>query len=163
MARRAFFSFHYSRDIWRANIVRNCWITHSDRESSGFWDASLWEETKLKGKQAIHDLIDRGLLNTSVTVVLIGAETASREYVQYEITQSRKKGNGLLGIHIYNIENQRNQKDVKGLNPFDSIYELVNGIRTPYSRFYQTYYWYGDDGYKNIGTWIDDAAKKAGR
>ncbi|MDL1957599.1 MAG: TIR domain-containing protein [Candidatus Desulfofervidus auxilii] len=23
MARRVFFSFHYERDVWRANVVRN--------------------------------------------------------------------------------------------------------------------------------------------
>lgn len=32
MARRVFFSFHYERDIWRANQVRNRWIT-KDREA----------------------------------------------------------------------------------------------------------------------------------
>ena len=47
MARRVFFSFHYERDIWRANVVRNSWVTQ-DREAAGFWDASLWEEAKKK-------------------------------------------------------------------------------------------------------------------
>ena len=41
MARRVFFSFHYERDIWRANVVRNSWLT-KDREAAGFFDASLW-------------------------------------------------------------------------------------------------------------------------
>ncbi len=47
MARRVFFSFHYERDIWHANVVRNSWITQ-DREAAVFWDASLWEEAKKK-------------------------------------------------------------------------------------------------------------------
>ena len=38
MARRVFFSFHYERDHWRANVVRNSWVT-KDRESAGFFDA----------------------------------------------------------------------------------------------------------------------------
>ena len=49
MARRVFFSFHYERDIWRVNVVRNSWLTKG-REAAGFWDASLWEEAKKKGR-----------------------------------------------------------------------------------------------------------------
>ena len=58
MARRVFFSFHYERDIWRANQVRNSWVTQPDRESAGFFDASLWEEAKRKGDAAIKKMID---------------------------------------------------------------------------------------------------------
>jgi MTH538 TIR-like domain (DUF1863) len=46
MARRVFFSFHYERDIWRASIVRNSWVTKPDRQAAGFFDASIWEEAK---------------------------------------------------------------------------------------------------------------------
>jgi len=34
MARKVFFSFHYERDIWRASIVRNSWVTKPDREAA---------------------------------------------------------------------------------------------------------------------------------
>jgi len=44
MVRRVFFSFHYERDIWRANIVRNSWVTKPDREAAGFVDATVWEK-----------------------------------------------------------------------------------------------------------------------
>src|SRR5579871_2477816 len=102
MARRVFFSFHYQHDIWKVNIVRNSHIVEGCA-AAGFHDASLWEETKKKGDAAIKRLIDRGLENTSVTCVLIGAFTAQRQYVDYEIEQSVKCGNGLLGVHINNI------------------------------------------------------------
>ena len=99
MARRVFFSFHYERDIWRANQVRNSWVTQ-DREASGFWDASLWEEAKKKGDAAIKKIIDDAMVGTSVTAVLIGAETANRTYCQYEITRSHALGKGMLGVYI---------------------------------------------------------------
>ena len=70
--KKSFFSFHYERDIWRVNQVRYSWLTKPNREEAGFWDASLWEKTKLKGDKAIKNLIDEGLNNTSVTAVLIG-------------------------------------------------------------------------------------------
>jgi len=149
MARRAFFSFHYGRDIWRANVVRKSWVLHTDRQSSGFFDASLWEEAKLKGDAAIKRMIDNALLNTSVSVVLIGQETSTRRYVQYEIEQSIARGNGLLGIYIHKIPDNNRNVDEQGTNPLP--------------RGYSTYRWNADDGYNNIGTWIEEAAKAAGK
>jgi hypothetical protein len=163
VARRVFFSFHYSRDIWRANVVRNCWLTHTDRTAAGFWDASLWEEAKLRGRQAIEQMIDDALIGTSVTVVLIGAETAFRDYVQYEVVQSYEKRKGLLGIYIHRIGNQRSEIDRQGRNPFDRVYFENNGRRTYLSEVYPSYHWFRDNGYLNIGSWIDEAAYFAGR
>ena len=38
MARRVFFSFHYKNDVWRANQVRNSWVTQG-KEAAGFIDS----------------------------------------------------------------------------------------------------------------------------
>ena len=113
MARRVFFSFHYQRDVWRANVVRKSNVV-TGSAAAGFQDASIWEEAKKKGDAAIKALIDKGLEGTSVTVVLIGAKTAGRKYINYEIEQSIARGNGLLGIHIYNIEDKYGKTDTKG-------------------------------------------------
>lgn len=163
MARSVFFSFHYERDIWRANVVRNSWVTKPDREAAGFWDASLWEETKKKGDEAIRRLIDQGLEDTSVTAVLIGAETASREWVRYEIEKSLERGNGLLGVYIHNIKNQDGKTDPEGPNPFDQMYVEKDGKKIPLSKLYRTYRWFIDNGYDNFSDWVEEAAKKAGR
>ena len=163
MARRVFFSFHYERDIWRASIVRNSWVTKADREAAGFWDASLWEETKRRGDAAIQRLIDGGLENTSVTVVLIGAETSSRRWVQYEITKSLERGNGLLGIYIHNIKDQAGRTDRKGDNPFAQFTARRDGRTIRLSDVCHTYDWVNDDGYSNLGKWVEKAAKDAGR
>jgi len=40
MARKAFFSFHYERDIWRTNVVRNSSIVEGS-SAAGFHDASM--------------------------------------------------------------------------------------------------------------------------
>jgi Thoeris protein ThsB, TIR-like domain len=118
MARRTFFSFHYERDVWRAGQVRNSWVTKDDREAAGFWDSAKWEEVKKKGADAIHGWIDEQLKGTSVTVVLIGAETSTRKYVDYEIAESHKKRNGMLGVYIHNMKDSNGKTDTKGANPF---------------------------------------------
>lgn len=84
MPRHVFFSYHYDRDIVRASQVRNSWVTQ-DRTTAGFWDAAAWEQVKRGGDTAIKSWIEQQLDGTSVTVVLIGAETATRRYVIHEI------------------------------------------------------------------------------
>lgn len=163
MARRTFFSFHFERDVWRAGQVRNSWLTKPDRESAGFWDSAMWEEVKKKGNAAIEHWIDDQLNGTSVTVVLIGAETANREYVGYEIKQSHLKGNGMLGIYIHNMRDASGRTDTKGRNPFDDWQVEQNGKNTLFSSLYPTYDWVNNDGYNQLGAWVEAAAKKAGR
>lgn len=163
MARRVFFSFHYERDNWRVGQVRNCWLTKPDRESAGYWDVVKWEEVKKLGDDAIKRWIDNSLNNTSVTVILIGAETSSRRWVDYEIKRSHEIGNGILGIYIHNIKDQSQRMDLKGSNPFLNFYITQNGQMIYLSQIYPTYDWVNDYGYQNFGGWIEQAAKKAGR
>lgn len=162
MARKVFFSFHYERDIWRANVVRNSWVTQ-DREAAGFWDASLWEEAKKKGDEAIKRMINKGLEGTSVTVVLIGAETSGRKWVKYEIRKSHEEGNGLLGVYIHNIKDKDGYTDKKGSNQFGEIDKDENGNSVYFWQLYPTYDWVNDNGYTNFSNWVEKAAKKAGR
>ncbi|MDR1123282.1 MAG: TIR domain-containing protein [Elusimicrobiota bacterium] len=156
MARKVFFSFHYRNDIWRVNSVRNHDITKDGIEESGYIDAAEFEKIKRQGEDSILRWIDGQLEGTSVTVVLIGSETADREYVKYEIKKSIERGNGLLGIYIHNIENQDGLKSSEGRNPFISQ-SMSASFR------YKTYDWVNDNGYKNFASWVEAAAKEAGK
>lgn len=162
MARRVFFSFHYQRDIWRVNVVRNSWVTQ-ERQVAGYWDASLWEEAQKKGDAAIRKMIDDALIGTSVTVVLIGAETSTRTYVLYEIEKSLERGNGLLGVYIDGIKDRLGYTDYRGRNPLDVISTLRNGITYPLSTIYPSYSWISNSGYANFAAWVEAAAKASGR
>jgi len=155
MARKIFFSFHYERDAWRAGQVRNSNVV-ADEDEYGFIDAADWEAIKKKGNAAIEDWIDKQLENTSVTAVLIGAETADREWVQFEIQQSWNRGNGLIGVRIHNIKDQDSKTDTAGRNPFDD-YKLADG--TILSSVCKVYDWVIDDGRNNLGKWAEDAAE----
>lgn len=157
MARRVFFSFHYERDIWRANVVRNSWLLRADREDAGFWDASLWEEAKKEGDDAIKQMINKGLHKTSVTAVLIGAETADRKWVKYEIQQSAARGNGLLGIYIHGIKDRTGRPDTKGDNPFSRFETERPEGKVSLSKLVPVYDWVQHDGYEALGEWVDDA------
>jgi antiphage defense system Thoeris ThsB-like protein len=171
MARRVFFSFHHQKDSWRVAQVRNSWLAQKG-ESNKFMDAAAWEEVKRKGDAAVKAWIDQELNGTGVTVVLIGQETASRPFVRYEIEESFRKKNGLLGIHIHAIRNSDKKKSRKGRNPLDDFTASVGhpwlaifGYKTEkrYSEIFETFDWVKDDGRKNMGYWIEEAARRAGR
>lgn len=141
-----FFSFKYE-DVSRAMIVRNSWVAQG-KEAAGFIDAADFEEVEEQGENAIKNWIDEQLDGTSVTVVLVGADTCGSKWVKYEIEKSIDIGNGLLGIDISKI------KDLQG-NTSDRCGRIPKG--------YNFYLWNSDDGYQNMGEWIEKAAKAAGR
>ena len=159
MARQVFFSFHYDRDISRVNIVRNSGFL---QQETGFIDHSLWEKSKLSGEAALEKLIDDGLKGASVTAVLIGAETAGRKWVDYEILNSWNKGKAVIGIRIHQLKNFSGHTDISGSNPFDKFTFEEAGAKVPLSRNVKIYDWVDDDGYNNFSSWIDAAAAARG-
>jgi hypothetical protein len=114
--RNVYFSFHFKRDIWRANQVRNSGIPFG-AQSVGFADKSLWEEAKTKGRSSLERLIRRGLDGTSVTAVLIGSQTAARPWVDFEIAESIQRGNALVGIRIHHLKDRFGKTDRPGEIP----------------------------------------------
>lgn len=164
MARKVFFSFHYKRDAVRAGQVRNSnVVTSQGIETSKFIDAADWESIKRSGPEAVKKWIADQLHGTSVTVVLIGAETSKRDWIKYEIDESLKRGNGLLGVYIHNCPLWDKSCDTKGANPFDNLSITQNGVTRRLSQIYKTYDWVSDDGRNNLGSWIEAAARQAGR
>jgi len=153
MARKVFYSFHFKRDAWRAAQVRNSNVI-ADEDEFGVIDSVAWEQIERQGDEAIKRWINDQLKFTSVTVVLIGAQTAERDWVDYEIRQSWKRGNALLGLRIHGIKNQDTETDIPGANPFASI-RLADG--TSLSSIIRVYDWVADNGRANLGTWVESA------
>ena len=147
MARRVFFSFEHELDAFRAMVVRNSWVTQG-KETAKFADSADFEKIKRQGDAVIKRWIDNQLKGTSVTVVLVGSRTCSSPWVRYEIEKSKHIGNGLLGINISKIKNP----DGRTTTCCDRI-----------PKGYPFYRWKKDDGYHNMGDWIEEAAKAAGR
>lgn len=159
MARKVFFSFHFKRDSRRVAQVRSSNII-GNYDKPPFLDAAEWEKIERQGDGAIKKWIDENLHGTSVTIVLTGAETSKRPFVKYEIEESYKKGNGLLGITLHNINDPLTGKDVAGANPFSSVNDR-NG--KPLSNSVKIYDWINDNGRENLAIWIENAAKEVRR
>jgi antiphage defense system Thoeris ThsB-like protein len=160
MARKVFFSFHYDRDVRRVVQIRNSWVVRLNGEAQPFYDKAQWETIKKRG---IEKWIEEQLAGTSVTVVLIGSETYDREWVLHEIKRSYELKKGILGIYIHNVKDPQLGTDSKGNNPLDYWTVEHNGNKVPFSRLYKTYDWVINDGYNNFASWVESAAKAAGR
>jgi hypothetical protein len=57
------------------------------------------------------------------------------------------------------VKDQHGKTSQSGANPLDK----VSGASKPLSSIFRTYDWASDDGRANLGAWVEDAAKKAGR
>jgi hypothetical protein len=154
MARKVFFSFHYDNDVWRANQVRNSWITKPDRQTAGFMDHADFEQLKRKGDAAINSWIDNQLIGSTVTAVLIGSETLQRPYVKYELEQSLKRGNAILGIYINQLKNSMGYTTSRCST--NVVIGYKNGLPVYFSAF-PIYDWIDNKGYDNLGKWVESA------
>jgi hypothetical protein len=161
MARKVYFAFHYQKDIVRVNQVRNSDITKEDRELAGFYDAGLWEKSKKSGDEAIRRMIKDGLDGTTVTVFLLGEETAKRPWVKYELEESWKRGNGLVSIYINDLLDFERKTTLRGSDILDDYTYTLNGVKYKLSTWFKTYDWKGDNGYENFGEWVEETAQIA--
>ena len=159
MARSVFYSFHYQNDISRVMAVRNRWVTYGNQFASGIIDHADFMKVQRQGDAAIKRWINGQLSGTSATIVLIGAETLERQYVQYEICESLKKGNAVIGVYIHNMKDLAGHtskacdrhtvigyydgRPVHFDDVADGIYDYVN-----------------QDGYNYLDTWVESAMRK---
>lgn len=146
MARKVFFSFKYD-DVQRAMIVRNSNVI-DDKSKSGFIDKADFEAVERQGTRAIQNWIDKQLEGTTVTVILVGANTDKSHWVKYEIEKSKARGNGILTIDISKIAGFNGQTS-------DCCKLRVPG--------YKHYMWNNDNGRANLGDWVENAAKEANK
>jgi hypothetical protein len=142
MARRAFYSFHYKPDNWRASQVREMRVMEGNRVAS----PNDWETVTRGGDAAIKRWIDEQMNGKSVVIVLIGAETAARKWIRYEIESGWNAGKALLGIHIHQLKDCLGAQGYRGNNPFsgfnvkgESLDRIVPTINSPYIDSKMTY------------------------
>ena len=57
----------------------------------------------------------------SCTILLIGSQTANREWINYEIIESWKKGMGIAGVYIHGLKDLDGYTSDRGDNPFRYI------------------------------------------
>lgn len=158
MARRAFYSFHYQPDNFRAGQVRNMGVIDGNVPASD----NDWEAVKKGGDAAIQRWIDDQLYGKSVAIVLIGSATAGRKWINYEIKTAWIAGKGVMGVYIHNLKDADGEQSYQGNNPFSefniggtSLSSIVKAYAPPYSDSKQVYRYIKE----NLATWIEEAVQ----
>ncbi len=158
--RRVFFSFHYERDNWRAAQIRNAGALDGNEPVTD----NQWEAIRGRGNAAIQKWIDDQISSRSCTVVLIGRETAERQWVRYEITKTWNEGKGVVGIYIHKLKDRLGRQDLQGDNPFDQI--TFNGTRQSLPSIVKAYNPNSNDSQlayaaitSNLQAWVEEAIR----
>ena len=156
MARKCFYSFHYDPDNWRASQVRNMGVIEGNQPVSD----NDWESVKKGGDQAIRNWINGQMSGRSCTVLLIGANTAGRKWIKYEIEKTWNDKKGIVGVYIHNLKNKDGYQAARGANPLldfnlngTPLSSIVRAYDPPYSSSVDVY----DYIKKNLSAWTDEA------
>lgn len=164
MARKAFYSFHFQPDNWRASQVRNIGVVEGNKPASD----NDWEALKRRGDAGIQKWIDDQLYGRSCAVVLIGSKTAGRKWIDCEIKKAWSDNKGVLGVFVYNLKDSAGAQSTKGSNPFDDftvgdtgkkVSSLVKAYDPPYTSSTNVYQHISD----NLADWIEKAIEIRGQ
>lgn len=163
MSRKCFYSFHYAEDNWRVAKVKNIGSVEGQPIVSG----NEFEQIKAKGDEAVKKWINANMVGRSTVIVLIGAHTAGRKWVDYEIEYAWSQKKALLGIHIHKLLDVNEYATSKGANPFDNW--TVGTQKIPMSTYAKVYDPAGADSKaayasisNNIEDWIEEAIRLRG-
>ena len=125
MARRVFYSFQYVPDNWRASQVRNIGAIEGNQPARD----NDWETITKGGDQAIEKWIADQMHGRGCVVVLIGAGTANRKWINHEIIKGWNDGKGVLGVNVHNLKNSEGKTSARGANPFDHVTLKSSGAK----------------------------------
>jgi len=96
--RNVFISFN-TDDEWAVNLLRS--QAKDERFDVEFRDYSIKDPFENAWKTQAEEIINL----TSVTIVMIGRDTASREAVNWEVRKAHELGKKVIGVRIYRDEN----------------------------------------------------------
>jgi hypothetical protein len=158
VARKVFYSFHYVPDNWRASQVRQMGVIEGDAPVSD----NDWETVTKGGDAAIEKWIASQMSGKSCAVVLIGANTAGRKWINHEIVKAWNDKKGVVGIYIHNLKDSDKKQSTKGSNPFDWITFGTNKAKlSTVAKTYDPPYSDSTDVYayikNNLSDWVEAA------
>jgi hypothetical protein len=144
--RRIFISYHHADQYWK-----NAFVNEFATRLGIFTDGSLDDRVDSTRPDYVHRQIrEEYITGTSATIVLCGAETWKRRYVDWEIHSTLLKRHGLLGIIVPNTPQT-------GPNS----YRVPDRLDDNLSNYARLRYWPTTGG--ELGAWIEEVIEAARR
>jgi hypothetical protein len=151
-AMAVFYSFHYDRDNWRVQQIINMGVV----EGQPILNSQDWETVRRQGDKAIQNWIDDQMKRKQAVVVLIGAQTASRPWVKYEIGKAWEERKPLVGVRIHGLKDRDGHTDSRGVDPLAAISARIP-VHDPSGTDSQAVY---NSINKNLAAWVAGAYKR---
>jgi hypothetical protein len=123
-----------------------------------------WETITKGGDDKIKEWIAEQMKEKSCVIVLIGANTAGRKWINYEIVKGWNDRKGVVGVYVHNLLDSDKQQATKGTNPFTNIRvgntekmlsSIVKAYDPPYSFSHNVY----DHIKTNLAAWVEEAVE----
>jgi hypothetical protein len=155
MAKKSvFFSFHFGNEVMRVQQVRNIGAIESNTPIS----PNDWETVKRGGEASIKRWIDNNMKYKQCVIVLVGAETADRPWVRYEIEKAWNDRKPIFGIFIHNLRCPRTGICRKGKNPFETFnFKDGRKLSSVVSCYDPSSYDAYNDVARNMDAWVNTA------
>ena len=100
--------------------VRNIGAVEGNKPASD----NDWETITGGGDKKIKEWISSQMKGRTCTVILAGANTANRKWINHEIIESWNEGMGVVVVHIHNLTDVNDKQSSKGTNP---LYYITHG------------------------------------
>ena len=155
---RVFVSYYHNENQYYRDAFERLFSDIHDIMVSESVEIGDIDDTRLSTERIRQIIRDDYLQDSTVTVVLVGAHTWQRKFVDWEIGSSIRKTknssrSGLLGILLPTYP--RPQGDSTKYNPYTIPPRLHDNIECSFAKIYN----WSDDPV-TVQSWIDDAFKR---
>lgn len=155
-----FYSFHYERDAARFQQIINMGVV----EGQPLLQSQQWESVRRQGRAAVQRWIDDQMKYKTAVVVLVGRETSTREWVDYEIRKAWDDKRPLVGIRINGLAPLNLRQDPPGANPFATVTLRSGNTIADYAPLYTPAGSSSAEVYssikRNLSSWVASAYRR---
>src|SRR5947208_15398201 len=116
MARQCFYTFQFMPGNCRAATVRSIGVIEGNEPAlDNEWEAITSGPDK---DEKIQSWIARQMKGKTCNIVLVGAETANRKWINHEIVKAWNDGLGVVAIRVHRLTRSAGLISSQGANPF---------------------------------------------
>lgn len=132
------FISHHGKDDDHVQSLKKRLIDKGYHIRNGSVDSTKHKDGRIPPKAVVERLLRRGISWSGTFICLIGEDTHSRSWVDYEIKEALKLGKQIVGIYAYGCKDaiipdalKKYGGPVIGWNSLDKLGDILNGENPP--------------------------------
>lgn len=133
------FISHHGKDDDYVQRLKERLIENGYNIRNGSVDSTKHKDGRVPPKKVVERLLRKGISWAGTFICLVGEDTHSREWVDFEIKQAYEQGKRIVGIYAHGSLNAELPEALKkyggamlGWNSLDKLGEVIEGKNLPY-------------------------------